>query len=561
MRFQTLVNHFFGRFFDKDSISPDADERANVIQIIALLALPGAVISLFLIADHPLIRSELSRMWARTGDRYAFVSYAMAVMGFVMTFKWDSLFPDRRDYLILTSLPISLRELFAAKVAALCAFLLVFVVAINFFSSFFAPIIYVIRHNTLDVIFPSLMAHTIAVIGGSIFIAFFFAAFQGVLINVMSPAAFRRISPLIQMVSMTIVVTVLLMTPGIAANFEFLVDTNSPVLDYIPLFWFTGLYEVLNPEGTAIARSYVWARTALHATWIVTLVFVLSYLAGYRRQARKILEGIESDIFRQRHWQRQAASLLNVMLLRHSFQRASFYFIGRIFGRSAKHRLFIAMYSGLGLALTLSSLIVLRQGDVYPFGISTRGLLEAPLVLSFFVVSGLRATFNIPYELGANWMFQVAGGRDAAEYLKATRRWVFLRGIVPLYVLIAPFEFTFFKAADAVFHLAFGLVVSAFLTEVFFFNFNKVPFTCSYLPGKSHMAFLAAAYLYGFTMYTATAVSLQQWASAAPSRTVLFFSAAAAVFFGLSLYRRRHLQPRIIYQDEAEPVVCQLNLS
>src|SRR5687767_9539313 len=277
-QFRTLFNHFFGRFFDKDSLSPDADERANVIQIIAMLALPGAVISLFLIADHPLLRSELYRMWARTGDRYAFVSYAMAVMGFVMTFKWDSLFPDRRDYLILTSLPISLRRLFAAKVVALCAFLSLFVVAINFFSSFFTPIIYVIRHNSLDVVFPSLIAHTIAVFGGSIFMALLFAAFQGVLINVMSPAAFRRISPLIQMVSMTILVTILLITPGIANNIRFLVETDSPVLDYIPLFWFTGIYEVLNPEGTTIARSYVWASTAVDAMVVVTVLFVLSYL-------------------------------------------------------------------------------------------------------------------------------------------------------------------------------------------------------------------------------------------------------------------------------------------
>jgi hypothetical protein len=219
------------------------------------------------------------------------------------------------------------------------------------------------------------------------------------------------------------------------------------------------------------------------------------------------------------------------------------------------------MYSGLGLALTLSSLVVLRPGESFPFGISARGLVEAPLVLSFFVVSGLRATFNIPYELGANWMFQIAGSRNAAEYLKATRRWVLLRGIVPLYVLIAPFEFMFFEAGDAVFHLVFGLVVSAFLTEVFFFNFNKVPFTCSYLPGKSHLAFLAAAYLYGFTMYTTTAAALQRWASATPGRTALFFAASAALYTALVFYRRHAYAGRIIYQDEADPLVRQLNLT
>src|SRR5204863_5959374 len=141
--------------------------------------------------------------------------------------------------------------------------------------------------------------------------------------------------------------------------------------------------------------------------------------------------------------------------LRKPLQRASFYFIGKIFARSSKHRLFIAMYSGIGLALTLSSLFVLRRDTGFVIAVSTRGLVEAPLIMSFFVVSGLRATFNIPYELGANWMFQITSGSDAAEYLKATRRWVFLRGIVPVYALLALVEFEFFDPSEAIFHLAF----------------------------------------------------------------------------------------------------------
>ncbi len=63
-RFKTLVRHFFSRFFDKDSISPNADAHANVVQIVAMLALPGAIVSLFTIADHPLIRSiEPGETW------------------------------------------------------------------------------------------------------------------------------------------------------------------------------------------------------------------------------------------------------------------------------------------------------------------------------------------------------------------------------------------------------------------------------------------------------------------------------------------------------------------
>jgi hypothetical protein len=561
-RFKTLVRHFFSRFFDKDSLSPDADERANVVQFVAMLALPGAIVSLFTIADHPLIRSELTRLWLRAGDRYVFICYSMVVMGFVMTFKWDSLFPDRRDYLILTPLPISLREFFLAKVIALCAFLLVFVVAINFFSCVFIPYVYAVRDNKLGMILPGLLAHSTAVLSGSIFMAFLFAALQGVLINLMTPATFRRVSPWIQMISMTTLVTVLLITPGLSSNIRLLVESETRAFDYIPLFWFLGVYEVLNPEGTLIPASSLWATRAAGALFVVAAVFALTYLISYRRYSKKVLEGVESDIFREPWHQRFFASVLNQTLLRHPFQRGSFYFIGRIFGRSQKHRLFIAMYGGIGLAVMMSSLFVLKRDVDFVLSISQKGLMEAPLILSFFVVSGLRATFNIPYELGANWMFQITSGNQAAEFLKATRRWVLLRGVLPVYAALAPLEFAFSDPHHAAFHLAFGLAIATLLTEILFFKFNKVPFTCSYLPAKSHLAFLAGAYLYGFTMYTFTMASVERWVAESPQRVVLFFVFVAAILVSLSWYRRsgHDRTVEIIYEEDRDPLIRQLNL-
>jgi hypothetical protein len=184
-------------------------------------------------------------------------------------------------------------------------------------------------------------------------------------------------------------------------------------------------------------------------------------------------------------------------------------------------------------------------------------------MLSFFIVSGLRATFNIPYELDANWMFRISSSKGAADYLKATRRWVLLRGIIPLYAVLAPLEFLFLKPGEAVFQLAFGLAISALLIEGFFFQFNKVPFTCSYLPAKSHLAFLGGAYLYGFTIYTYTMESLERWVGEDTVRTALFFLWVFTLLVGISLYRRRVLGDEfdIVYEDDRDPIVRQLNLT
>src|SRR5262245_17498933 len=107
-QFRVLVKHFFGRFFDVDSTSPDADSRTRVIQLLGLLCVPGLMISFFMMGDHPagatIVRAAVShtdRLWLRVGDRYVFVAYGMVAMGLLMAFKWDSLFPDRRDYVIL----------------------------------------------------------------------------------------------------------------------------------------------------------------------------------------------------------------------------------------------------------------------------------------------------------------------------------------------------------------------------------------------------------------------------------------------------------------------------
>src|SRR5262245_32921616 len=189
-----------------------------------MLALPGAIVSLFTIADHPLIRSELTRLWLRAGDRYVFICYSMVVMGFVMTFKWDSLFPDRRDYLILTPLPISPKRLFAAKTLALGIYLLLFVIAIN--------AVLTVAVALIDV--AALPGHIVAVLGSSIFAILFFAALQGVLINILTPDAFRRLSPLVQMISVALLITMVLIMPLLASSLGPLARISSPLLDYFP---------------------------------------------------------------------------------------------------------------------------------------------------------------------------------------------------------------------------------------------------------------------------------------------------------------------------------------
>src|SRR5262245_56223539 len=115
------------------------------------------------------------------------------------------------------------------------------------------------------------------------------------------------------------------------------------------------------------------------------------------------------------------------------------------------------------------------------FGSGPSGLLIAPLMLSFILVSGLRAVFNVFVELSVNWVFQLSEVTCVGPYLVAARKWILVCVILFLFFLIALMEFACFPPAAAFFYLVFGITTSVLLMEVMFFGLRKVSFTCAHL--------------------------------------------------------------------------------
>jgi hypothetical protein len=228
--------------------------------------------------------------------------------------------------------------------------------------------------------------------------------------------------------------------------------------------------------------------------------------------------------------------------------------------RSARHQVFLAVYLAIGLSLGLSSLFSVDPKASFPFRVVDDGMLALPFILSFFVVSGLRATFNIPYELAGNWIFRVTETQHAAEYVTATRRFIAFYGLLPLMLVIAALEFTYWPWRQAAFHLAYESIVALILLQVVLFNFRKVPFTCSYYPGKKNMAILAGVYLYGFTTYSSTMVALERWLLISPIRGLIFLIAGIVVIYSLSSGRRRD-SARLIYEEESNTRLQSLRLN
>lgn len=92
----------------------------------------------------------------------------------------------------------------------------------------------------------------------------------------------------------------------------------------------------------------------------------------------------------------------------------------------------------------------------------------------------------MPLHLRANWLFQVTALRRPSEYFQASRRTLLLLGAAPVCLGSAVLFFAIWQWRLAAAHLAVLVLLSLTLVDVFLFRFRKIPFTCSYLPGKSH---------------------------------------------------------------------------
>jgi hypothetical protein len=561
--FQLLARHFFGRFFDNEIVSQQGDMRTNVVQAFGLVATPGIFVPFYMIPQRARFDQPFAHNWVLLSDYYFFVLFSMVVMGFVMVFEWDALFPDRKDYLILTPLPLSGNSIFAGKTLALLLFLGLFALDANVFCSLLAPLTTGGEGTPWIVIYRLIAVHAGAVLGAGAFVAMAIASVQGVLINVLTGRGFRRVSPWVQMALMGALIVMLFLTPLACAAIRPLVQIHSPLLRWFPPYWFLGLYLDMLPGQPAGPAFHELADLARRGLGLSAGAFVLTYLVGYRRHSRRVMETVEGTEGGPGRLRRKFDQLVNRWLLPHPLERATFHFIGNTILRNPKQRLFLATYGGVAVAMALPA--VLRIGarpGVPMFAFDPAGLLSVPLTLSFFTVSGLRAVFNFPAELRANWLFQITESEERMAHVRAARKWIVAMGIVPLFALLGPVEIYFRGWRLGLIHLSFALGLALVLLNLLLVWFRKIPFTCSYFPGKTSMAVMFFVYLAGFSVYSWSMADLEAGLLNQPAKLLLAYLMMGAALFGVARLERREIDTSdaLIFEDEPEPVVRSLEL-
>jgi hypothetical protein len=115
LQFLTLYREFLFRIVDLELLAPQGDITKLLGQFAALLVF----ISLWLALIGVLAASAQAEpgrgvvvAWA---VEHLLIATTMLAVGLFAVLSWDSLFPDRRDVLVLSPLPVRARTIFLAK--------------------------------------------------------------------------------------------------------------------------------------------------------------------------------------------------------------------------------------------------------------------------------------------------------------------------------------------------------------------------------------------------------------------------------------------------------------
>src|SRR6267143_4408131 len=141
-----LLRLFVGRMF-----RGGAELGAKVLDIgvgviIILLVMPGLLVSLLMFEKYgSLIRflrgdGVFDPFTATIPDEYFFIVLSVVVTGAAALWRWDSIFLDRRDYMNLVPLPVSLSSLFFANLCAILVLTGIFTLVVNAASLILFPV-------------------------------------------------------------------------------------------------------------------------------------------------------------------------------------------------------------------------------------------------------------------------------------------------------------------------------------------------------------------------------------------------------------------------------------
>ena len=563
VQYKILTRHFFNRLFQNDVVDFEDQMKERTIAIIAFLAIFSGLLTFGFLEKYSWIPDE-GTSWI---EKCALIIFFMLVMGFIAVLEWDVIIPDVRDYSNLTPLPLRTRTLLAAKFSSLSMFVGLFALGLNILSiPFFVLFLPQWKSQSFLYAVNLFFAHVLSMFLACFFAFFFNVILIGILMTFLGHKLFNRISTLIR--SLLLVAHVLLLFLYMRVLFVGLSNiipleklkandfVTRHLYDLFPPFWFIDLYETL--IGNTDLPFHGNYNFALIGLLVMIGVFYLTTGLSYRRYLKRLG-------FAQRkstHFKRlreSFVSIFNWFFLRNPIQRAVFQFYGKTLKESMFHKMRLMSYIAIGIGIVAFQFAILDIMSKGVIGIN-KTTLSLPLILSFFFLLGLRGVVNMPVSLDANWIFQLTEVQKRRHYFSGLRKGVFFLNLLPLFLIIFVFFLFLWGGTTAFYHCLYGLIISVLLMEVFFLSFIKIPFACSYLPGKEKLQLFWIVYLFLFLAYVNIMAWIEQALLRTPSNFLAFYSVIFLIILGIRIYQLlffyRH--NKVKYEERLEPVLVDL---
>jgi hypothetical protein len=483
------MQHFAQRAVGASDTTSDVD--LGIGGALAILALPGAFTALGLSGKYGSLmhwlRGDLhfDPYRASVADEYFFIVYSMAVAGFVTILRWDHLLPGRRDFMNLAPLPLKLRSIFLANAAALASAALLFAIDVNLFSGFFFPLL-VTFQGSMQSYFAYCVAHWAGVMGISVFTMLAILALQGLLMAILPDAAYRRISLVFRAALLVFFFALLVSAfvfPLSALNFGL---GSRMAGEWWPPIWFLSMVEnFLPPLRHYSAMGTGWAVKAMAAALGIAVV---SFTLSYRRYFLRIAERPDGtgQPSRVRLIRLEWFDPVLKLWLEPGPELATFRFIVKTLLRSETHLLFVGLWAGIGLLLSLEGLTG-APAAAESAGAHTGAILAAPLIFSFALVAGLRFVFDIPAAIEANWVFRLSATEGAIRLEELSRKAVAFFTVPPVMMIWFPLAGRAIGWRDATLALGIDLLVLSLGIDLLLMDFRKIPFTCSFTANRDRM--------------------------------------------------------------------------
>lgn len=533
-----LYRHFLLRVIDLESLSIEADIPRFLGQFAGVLILIGVfqALGFLVLSGQPhLTRDGLLSMAARSEQ--SFLVGTMLIAGLAAVATWDNIFPDRRDVIVLGPLPVRAYTVLAAKVASSASLLGIGVLALNCGMGIVLPLV-----TGGMVHFPRVFAtYWLTAAAASVFIYGAVLTIQGVTAALFSRRWFLRLSAMLQLVAFALFLSAWLFEPNFATVEELAKAQQLGVLARWPTFWFFGLFS--QTSGVFPIISEPLTRQACLALVAVLAGTGISLLLCYVRTMKTTIEQPDLEPTRgHRRWLLPLGDQLQTAIVRFSM---------RSLARSRQHRVVYAFFLAIAFAIAVSTLT--RVATSHRTEPVTPAFLMSTLMMMCLAAAGLRSIFSLPVSLKANWVLQVTQLSAPERYIAATRRAMLVLATIPVWLTAAGLALCYRPWHQVLEHLLILALVGSIMTDAALIGVSKIPFACSYLPGKSNVQYMFWAFAAGFTPLAMSFSRYEQSALDDP----LSYSALVAILIAASaelwLVNRRQAKSAVLHYEELEP--------